>query len=97
MHVDKVRLRTLATIVGPGVVVARGREGAGGRVEGEDGDGESDGEGGDVLEARRGDVVFLYGSGKDDGGRETAAVHRSPRVVGRARRLVLQIDEDVCG
>lgn len=93
MHVDKVRLRTVATIVGPGVVVARGREGAGGRVE--SGEWESDGEGGDVVEARRGDVVFLYGSGKDDGERETAAVHRSPRVVGRARRLVLQIDEDV--
>lgn len=103
-HVDKVNLRTLATLVGPGCVVAprssvdmnslfssRAKDP---NLSNEEHDKYVLVEGSSaVKELACGDVAFLPGSGSDDADIEVAAVHRSPRTGEEELRLVIQVDD----
>lgn len=103
-HVDKVNLRTLATLSGPGCVIApRSSVDLEKLLSPQAKDPSLSNEahdafvlaGGDasVEELDCGDVAFLPGSGLDDDCVETAAVHRSPRTEKSELRLVIQVDD----
>lgn len=104
LHVDKVNLRTLATLVGPGCVVApRSAVDLNNLFSSHAKNPELSNEAHDeyvlvegstsVEKLDCGDVAFLPGSGFDDARIENAAVHRSPRTDEKELRLVIQVDD----
>lgn len=104
LHVDRVNLRTLATLFGPGTVVAppssvdlnklfspHMRDPT---LTNEERDKYVLVQGSTGLEKLScGDVAFLPGSGLDGAGIETAAVHRSPWTRKSELRLMIQVDD----
>lgn len=103
-HVDKVNLRTLATLAGPGCVIApRSSVDLNNLLSSHAKDPDLSNEEHDeyvlvdgstaVEQLACGDVAFLPGSGFDDARVETAAVHRSPRTAKKEVRLVIQVDD----
>lgn len=105
LHVDKVNLRTLATLSGPGCVIApRSSVDIKTLLSERSRDPNLSNEEHDALvllnetsstveELACGDVAFLPGSGLHNERVASAAVHRSPRTEKRELRLVVQVDD----
>jgi hypothetical protein len=104
LHHDKVRLRTLCTLFGPGCVVAprhavdtatlfgsaRVRDA---QLTPEEHDSLVLKRPAELVHLEPGDVAFLAGARADMSRTTTASIHRSPRVPSSCRRLVIQIDD----
>jgi hypothetical protein len=109
LHVDKVRLRTIATIFGPGTVIApreainfealsRQYSVIGIETEcatSQDHDAMLLRAPDRLVKLNAGDVAFLVGAGSDANNLDLgiASVHRSPRRPANGRRLIVQIDD----
>lgn len=103
LHVDRVNLRTLATLYGPGTVVAPPSSVDLNKLlspylrdptlTNEERDKHVLVEGRSLEKLACGDVAFLPGSGLDGASVETAAIHRSPWTDKSELRLVVQVDD----
>jgi hypothetical protein len=109
LHVDKVRLRTIATIFGPGTVVAP-RDAIDMEAllsqysvnsipklcsSSQEHDAYLLTAPDRLVKLNAGDVAFLVGAGSDTNNLDldVASVHRSPRRPAHCRRLIVQIDD----
>jgi hypothetical protein len=108
LHVDKVNLRTVCTLFGPGTVVApreavdmnallRLYSTVDGTLTVEDHDSLLLKDTQNLVELEAGDTAFLVGAGRelDELDFSVACIHRSPRLSAYRRRLIVQIDDAI--